>query len=327
MLAPFTESVNDAPMLNLMLDSLARYPHFTESIVEDSGIDPHLRLNGVLDVALADEALETFRKRAEILSKYGQGFQLLNQSETVALEPALTATTCGGLFVHCEGQVDNRRLGRALLAACERKGVNVLANCAVNAIKTDTRRVLGLHTSAGFVAARIVVNATGAWCSQLKGVPPECTASVFPVKGQMLSLEIPKGFMRHVTWSGATYFVPRTDGRLLVGATVENEGFDARPNAQGAAQLLHAALLVAPALRNFTISETWAGLRPGTPDARPFIGETALGGYHLAAGHYRNGILLAPSTGALLADLLEGKENSLASSFSPRRAMPEAVSL
>ncbi|MDQ6932830.1 MAG: FAD-dependent oxidoreductase, partial [Candidatus Eremiobacteraeota bacterium] len=267
-----------------------------------------------------------FTERAEILSRHGRVFELLNRNETVALEPALTATARGGLFVHCEGQVDNRRLGRALLAACERNGVDVLSNCTVHAIQTDTRRVLGLRTSAGFVAAGVVVNATGAWSAQLGGVPPACAAAVFPVKGQMLSLEIPKGFMRHVTWCGATYFVPRSDGRLLVGATVENEGFDARPNAQGAAKLLNAALKAAPALRNFTISETWAGLRPATPDARPFIGQTALGGYYLAAGHYRNGILLAPSTGALLADVLEGKENAFAGAVGPTRAMPEPVS-
>jgi len=305
MLAPFTESIDDAQLSALLVDSLQRYPAFVQSLLADSGIDAHLRLDGILDIATDDEGWKKFAVRANVLAQRGRTCELLDAAQTIAIEPALSASLRGGLLVHGEGQVDNRRLGRALRAACEFRGVKVSDGCAVESLETDARRVRGLRTAAGFVSAQFVINATGAWSAQLPGVPHDCIAPVFPVKGQMLALEIPKGFIRHVTWSHGVYFVPRSDGRLLVGATVEDAGFDARVTAEGISDLLNGTLAAAPALRNFAISETWAGLRPGTPDGRPTIGATALEGYYLATGHYRNGILLAPVTATLIADLLE----------------------
>jgi glycine oxidase len=126
------------------------------------------------------------------------------------------------------------------------------------------------------------------------------------VKGEMLAIEIPAGFMRHTTWIPHGYLVPRADGRLLVGATSKDCGFDTRVTAGGIEALLRAAVAAVPSLREFTVSETWAGLRPGTPDERPFLGATSLQGYFLACGHYRNGILLAPATARLLASAVEG---------------------
>jgi glycine oxidase len=323
MLAPFTEAIEDAQLLALMLDSLERYPNFAASVSADSGIDPQLGLDGILDIAVDEKKFQELQKRTRVLDSLGRKYELLGARETLALEPVLCADVRGSLLVHAEGQIDNRRLGRALRRACERSGVAIRSNCAVLAIEADDRRVLGVRTSAGFAAAHIVINAAGAWASGLL-VPNQIRmAAVMPVKGQMLSLEIPKGLMRHVTWADGVYFVPRSDGRLLVGATVEDAGFDVRVTAHGIAYLLNRALKAAPALRNFTISETWAGLRPGTRDGRPLIGRTELEGYYLATGHYRNGILLAPATAAIIADLLEQKPNDFADVF---RAQPETVS-
>jgi glycine oxidase len=122
----------------------------------------------------------------------------------------------------------------------------------------------------------------------------------------MLAIEIPAGLVRHTTWIPHGYLVPRADGRLLVGATSKEAGFDTRVTAGGIETLLHAAVQAMPALREFTVSETWAGLRPATPDERPFLGATPLQGYFVACGHYRNGILLAPATARLLGDAVEG---------------------
>lgn len=323
MLAPFTETVGDTQLLALMLDSLERYPHFAASLEADSGIDPHLRLDGILDVAFDENKLGALQARARELDALGRGFELLGARDTLGLEPSLSTHVRGSLLVCGEGQIDNRRLGRALRLACERKGVDIRSGCFVHSVEADARRVLGVRTSAGFAAAHNVINACGAWASRLLVDAHANAQTVTPVKGQMLSLEIPKGFMRRVTWADEVYFVPRDDGRLLVGATVEDAGFDLRVTAQGIAHLLNRALAAAPALRTFTISETWAGLRPGTRDGRPLIGRTTLEGYYLATGHYRNGILLAPSTATVIADLLEQKPNDFADGF---RAQPETVS-
>jgi glycine oxidase len=134
----------------------------------------------------------------------------------------------------------------------------------------------------------------------------------------MLALAVPAGAMRALVWLGHRYLVPREDGRLLIGATVEDRGFDARVTAAGIHDLLDAALAVAPALASFALVETWAGLRPGTPDGRPFLGETALAGYVVASGHYRNGILLAPASARLIASAIADGD-PVPAAFSPLR--------
>jgi glycine oxidase len=147
-----------------------------------------------------------------------------------------------------------------------------------------------------------------------------------PVKGQMLALAMPRDFVRRTTWVPGAYLVPRNDGRLLVGATVEAAGFDRRVTARGVRALLEAALTGMPALAELSIAETWAGLRPGTPDGLPYLGETEIAGYYVASGHYRNGILLAPVTAALMADALAGNAAPSLAPFSPRRAAGAAAS-
>ena len=203
------------------------------------------------------------------------------------------------------------------MAACRSLDVRIDEQAGYAALEADERRVLGVRVAAGFVPARAVVNATGAWAGMLTGVPPRAHVAVRPVKGQMLALAMPRGFVRRSLWVPGAYLVPRDDGRLLIGATVEALDFDTRVTAGGMHALLHAALAALPVLRELTVAETWAGLRPGTADGLPYIGETSLSGYFVATGHFRNGILLAPATASLVADLLEGKRGIDA--FSPLR--------
>ena len=178
-----------------------------------------------------------------------------------------------------------------------------------------------LRTADGFVAAPIVVNAAGAWAGEVAGVPAHARVPVVPVAGQMLAISLPRTLVRHVVWARGVYLVPRSDGRLLVGATVEHRGFDARVTAAGIAWLLRGALETAPSLGDFTVSETWAGVRPGTSDGFPFLGATAVDGYFVAAGHYRNGILLTPITAEILADAIEQKPPRIdLAPFAPGRA-------
>jgi glycine oxidase len=318
MLAPLTERLPNDDMQALCESSLGLYPEFAQAIQDTGGIDPHLRLDGILHAAYSGEGYARLRRRSDELHAGGHSATLLTRSETLLAEPALGKDVCGALLVPGEGQVDNRRLGRALVAACEARGVRIHIGVASLSIEFDARRVLGVQTDLGYVPAAAVVNAAGAGAANLRGVPAECVPPVRAVKGQMLSIQLPVGFMRRTTWVPGAYLVPRADGRLLVGATVEH-ATDVRVTASGIHALLHAAVSAAPALGEFAVSETWAGLRPGTPDELPCLGETPREGYYLATGHNRNGILLAPATARLLAQALLENSHDIAHGFTLRR--------
>jgi len=306
MLAPYSEHINDGPLLDLCASSLREYPAFVERVRAASGADPRLRLDGVVHTAFNDTDLERLQRHAQTLAMRNVATEMVDRSSILSAEPWLGSNVSGGLIVNGEGYVDNRRLGRALVSACQTRGVLVERSPSLR-VECDARRALGVHTDLGFVAAGAIVNACGAWASQLNGVPPSCVPPVEPIKGQMFALAVPVDFVRHATWVPGAYLVPREDGRLLVGATVESAGFDERVTAGGMDDLLHAALSAAPSLGAFAVTESWAGLRPGTPDGLPFLGPTLIEGLFLACGHYRNGILLAPATARTIADAVEGK--------------------
>ncbi|HEX3463764.1 MAG TPA: glycine oxidase ThiO [Candidatus Elarobacter sp.] len=305
MLAPFSEEMRDEAMLALCRTSLEIYPEFVDELRERTGVDARFRRDGTLHVALDDARMAALVAHAETFRANGGEVVVLDRAETLAREPMLAKGLTGALFVANEAQVDNRRLGRALVAACESLGVRFECTDEV-ALECDERRVRGLRTAHGFTSTEIVINAAGAWAGRLASVPEFMRVGVYPVTGEMLALAVPRGAMRALVWLGHRYLVPRDDGRLLVGATVDERGFDARVTAAGVHDLLGAALAVAPSLGSFAVVETWAGLRPASDDGRPYIGPTALEGYFIASGHYRNGILLTPITAQYIADLFEG---------------------
>jgi len=320
MLAPFTEELHEPAFERLCTASLERYPAFVARLAELGGVDAYLDLSGILEVAFDETERLRLRGRAAALAARGIAARGLDASEAVRLEPSLSRATLGGCFVASEGAVDNRRLGRALLAAAMALGVRVDVTGTV-ALESDARRVRGLRTAAGFVAAETVVNACGAWAGELDGVPAEVAVPVVPVKGQMLALAVPAGLVTRTIWGAGVYGVPRRDGRLLVGATVEAAGLDVRTTAGGQHDLLAGLLRALPSLRDLAVTETWAGLRPGTPDGLPYLGASSLEGYVLATGHYRNGILLTPITADVVADVIEGRPPAVPiEAFAPSRA-------
>ncbi|HTJ26247.1 MAG TPA: glycine oxidase ThiO [Candidatus Limnocylindria bacterium] len=323
MLAPFSEEIPDAAMLALCRDSLALYPAFVAELRERSGVDARFVREGTLHVALDSPRMAELAAHAQTFRANGGEVQVLDREAVLAREPLLAKDLVGGVFVANEAQVDNRRLGRALVAACEAFGVRFQRVDDV-AVEADARRVRGVRTSHGFDAAATVVNAAGAWAGALPGVPEFARVAVRPVAGEMLAIALPAGAMRALVWLGHRYLVPRGDGRLLVGATVEERGFDARVTAAGLHDLLDAALAVAPTLASFAVVETWAGLRPGSADGRPVLGATRLDGYFVASGHYRNGILLTPITARALADLIENGRAEAIAPFGPEAPAPEA---
>jgi glycine oxidase len=328
MLAPYTEEIASAAYAAFCAESLRRYPAFVAALHADGGVDARLRLDGILEAAYDERGAQ--RLEADVAARVarGLGARWLDRDAARLLEPALGPGVRGAALSEAEGHVDNRRLGRALQAACEARGVRIDAGAGRVAVEANARRVLGLRGPAGFIGADAVVNATGAWAAGLEGVPERARVAVRPVKGQMLALAMPRGFVRRVLWIPGAYLVPRDDGRLLIGATVEEAGFDVRVTADGLRTLLDAALAALPALGDLAVAETWAGLRPGSPDNLPFIGATALEGYVVASGHHRNGILLTPATAVAVADVLEGGSGDAIEAFSPRRAAarPQDVS-
>jgi glycine oxidase len=315
MLAPYTERIANEALLALCADSLAEYPAFTARVRDAGGIDAHLRLDGVLYAAFEPAGLEALREHACALEARSINCTMLDHTSALAAEPWLGAGLVGALLKNGEGHVDNRRMGRALVAACEARGVRIEQASSIG-VECDARRILGVRTDRGFVAARAIVNACGAWASRLDGVPSSCIPPIEPVKGEMIALSVPVGFVRRATWVPGAYLVPRDDGRLLIGATVESTGFDERVTAEGIHGLLHAALAAAPSLGAFSATESWAGLRPGTPDELPVLGPTPIEGFFLATGHYRNGILLAPATARLIADSIENGNAATLEPFS-----------
>ncbi len=324
MLAPYSEEVVDPALLTLCAASLRAYPEFVDELRERTGVDAHLRHEGTLHVAFDEASARGLAARCEAFRRNGAEATVLDRDATLVREPMLGGNVRGAVYVANEAHVDNRRLGRALVAACAGAGVRFERTEGVT-VEADARRVRGIRTEHGFLAAGAVVNAAGAWAGQLAGIPAGARIAVRPVAGEMLALAVPKGFTRGLVWSQHVYLVPRDDGRLLIGATSLERDFDVRVTAQGVAALLAVALRIAPALGSFALVETWAGLRPASHDGRPYLGATSIDGYVVAAGHYRNGILLTPITAQAVAAVVSGERPAVElAAFDPRRA-PEAA--
>ena len=320
MLAPYSEAGSDSAMLELCIRSLQMYPAFVDELREATGFDPHFRRDGTIELAEDAEHATRLREHAHALCLRGVDAAFKDEAQIRELEPALEGAPFGGSFIADEAQVDNRRLGRALLAACAKLGVRIDGEVGDVAIEVDKRRVRGLRTARGFVAAPIVINAAGAWADRIAGLPAALRVPIVPIKGQMIALQMSEPLIRRLVWLPFPYLVPRSDGRLLIGATLERAGFDVRVSAGGVAGLLTRAIRAMPGLAQLPIVETWAGLRPGTSDGRPLLGPTSLEGYFIAGGHFRNGILLTPISALILADYVEGKTSSIdCTPFTPTR--------
>jgi glycine oxidase len=324
MLAPFSEDMRDSALLELCRASLAVYPGFVDELRARTGLDAHLLPYGTLHLALDDTTLRAFDAQAPLCARNGGDVSILNRAQTLGREAGVARSVIGSMFIANEAQVDNRRLGRALVAACAGLGVRFERTDEL-ALEADARRVRGLRSKHGFVPAAVVINAAGAWAGAIEGVPPIAQIPVFPVAGEMLAIAVPHAFARALIWHEHTYLVPRDDGRANKQTAVVERGFDNRVTAGGLTALLTAALRGAPALSGFAVVETWAGLRPATPDGRPYLGATPVEGYFVAAGHYRNGILLTPITARAIADVvLTGRSEIPLDAFAVTRA-PERV--
>ena len=307
-LAPFTDAEGGEEQEDFLASALGLYQVFVKELHKRTGIDPYLRIDGVIEVAHDEFAMVRLRDRAAALVARGIHAHWFEPDEIRGLEPALGPATLGASLIEDGGQIDSRQLGSALRAACVDVGVRLEEQAGLVALEADARRVLGVRAGDNFVLAETVVNAAGPWAGELVGVPPHVRISIVPVKGQMLTVQMPHPPIKRLLSVPGAYLIPRTDGTVLIGETVEEAGFDVGVDPSATQALRDAAVRAVPAIADVPVGETWAALRPRSPNGRPFIGATALEGYFVAAGHYRNAILLAPATALALANLIEGKE-------------------
>lgn len=293
-----------AALQPLAAASASMYPEFVRELELESGMKIDLRNQGtILFPSAAHVSHPAFEAATQIPAPLAE------------FEPALAEVDRPAFYLK-ERSVDPRALTPAALKAARRLGVDVSSGEEVIAVNLSDGRVSGVTTrKTSFLAAK-VVNCAGAWSGQIGpyAIPTR------PVKGQMLCLVSASRMLKHVIRSPEVYVIPRSDGRIIVGTTVEEVGFDKRTDVAAIQRLRAAAIAMVPELRNAKILEDWAGLRPGTPDGLPILGATGTSGYYVATGHFRDGILLAPITSQVMTAVIEGKnpEHDLAP-FSPAR--------
>jgi glycine oxidase len=306
MLAPVTEvHYGEEDLLRLNLASATRYPSFVAELEESSGTPVGYRATGTLAVAFDADDKAALDDLHGYQSSLGLGSQPVTARECRQLEPYLSTAVRGGLLVDGDHQVDPRRLVSALLVACTRAGVDI-RHARARHLLVEGDRVVGVDD----IGAGAVVLAAGCWSAELRGLPEHAVPPVRPVKGQILRLRDDVDHptlhrnVRALVRGRSIYLVPRADGEIVLGATSEEKGFDTRLTVEGTGDLLADARELVPRVSEIELVEASVGLRPGSPDNAPMIGAGALPGLVVATGHYRNGILLAPTTADGVAELL-----------------------
>jgi glycine oxidase len=318
MLAPISEAdAGEQALLRLGLESARRWPAFAQELREASGVDVDYRAQGTLLVARDRDEAEALERELALRTRFELRAERLRPSQARRLEPALAPTVRLALDVPDDHAVDPRLTVAALARAAERAGAVLRPGAEVAEIRPGAGVVLAGGEA---VRAERAVVAAGPWSGALAGIPDDARVPVRPVKGQSLRLRDPSGpglIERVVRWDGG-YLVPRTDGRYVLGATVEERGFDTAMTGGGVHDLLRDASELVPGVLELEVEELIAGLRPGTPDNAPVIGRSAAApGLVWATGHYRNGALLTPVTADLVAAVLCGEDADPA--FSPER--------
>ncbi len=289
----------EEPLVALGRRSQSLWPAFAAELEQLTGQSVDLRTEGALAVALTADDQARLRHHFEYQKRLGLPLEWLSVAETRRREPHLSARLAGAVFMPADHQVENRKLAAALRAAVLAAGATLREHTPVERILIVEGRAAGVALADGTrVPADTVVLAAGAWSRQIEGLPTELLPPVRPVKGQIVALQMDAAapLVRHVLWAPGVYLVPRLDGRLLLGATMEEKGFDPALTAGGILSLLEAAWRALPAIEELPVAEMWVGHRPGSRDDAPILGPAPVDGLVYATGHHRNGILLTPVT-------------------------------
>jgi glycine oxidase len=319
MLAPYTEAQPGTVLSALCEEGLACYDEAVARARRDSGREVEYTRTGTVEVALDAGSAEHFRDAAGALQARNIEAVFFDAAASLAREPLLTRATLGSLDIATQGFVAVTPFLVALAAAAEGYGARIVSGAKVERVRRGASGI-EVTTDRGLFGAEHVVMATGSWSGRIE-IEGEARPDVRPVRGQLLELRPRTPGPARILWGPRCYLVPWASGALLVGATVEEVGFDERATVDGVAQLMTAAIELVPALAEATFVEARVGLRPASGDGLPIIGQSpAIPGLVYATGHYRNGVLLAPLTALIVADLvLEGRRHFSLDAVGPSR--------
>jgi glycine oxidase len=297
-LSPAPESPAMISMVPLAKASMNLYPALVANVEEISGEKVGFRPKGTIDVFFSKDAIADLSTLIALHHGMGLKAEPLRPEDARELEPSLSPELEAAARRPEEASIDNRALTHAMLSAAKKSGVEIFAASKVTGIVQEGGRCVGLKLGSETVSAKWTVIAAGCFSAGIDGVKD--FAPVRPAKGQMVSLRADGLKIDRVIWGEKIYIVPRNDGRILAGATVEYVGFDKQVTAGGVEKILSAAIEVIPEFANARIEETWAGLRPDSPDHLPILGPTDIDGLVIATGHFRSGVLLTPITARLV---------------------------
>lgn len=301
MLSAQTHAAEGGAFFELGLRSRSMYKDFAGRLLDISGVDAEYQDQGTLCLTMNEQEGKEIDEWASWQQRSGLRVERLTPAEARKLEPSVSENAAGGVFLAEDHQVENRHLMESLQAALNRLGVEIVEGTEVNALAVNGQKCIGVVTASGGMTAGAVVLAAGSWSSSLLGtILPQ--VSVVPAKGQMLALRGDRLPFSHIIYGERCYLTPRKDGRIVVGSTIEYAGYDKSVTVSGISTLLEAARAIVPELDRFQIVELWAGLRPDTPDHLPILGPSGIDNLHLATGHFRNGILLAPVTAEIISE-------------------------
>lgn len=302
-LSPQGEARPGSPLLPLALLGRDRHVRLADELLELTGISVEHQKQGVLSIAFSADEATALHELTTAQRGLGLRAEVMSREEVKRLEPSVHDEVCAAALYPDDHRVNNRRLLDALRTLALARGVELREFTTVRGIETAGARVVAVDTDAGRIETRAFVNAIGAWAGQIASLPDHLP--VRPVKGHMMAL-VDGPVVQHVLYGRHGYIVPRNDGRLIVGSTMEEVGFDARITVAGLARLMEIARAISPATSAAAIADTWTGFRPATSDGLPVIGRSQIEGVVIAGGLFRNGILLGPLVGEIAAALALG---------------------
>ena len=318
MLGPIAEAHSDElDLLKLSNQSLARYPEWVNELETEAEMPIGYRAEGTLIIGIQPDDAYQLRHTYDLQQDLGLNVEWLSGKEARKIEGALSPYVTAAIRCETDHQVDNRLMAHALQRAYQGRGGVLHQNSTIERIVIENGVITGVQTQDGFQGTDVCILAAGCWSGQINGLPDAIIPPVRPVKGQMLALRMREDIMIEnvirtvkARYPMPVYLVPRSDGRLIVGATTEELGFDTDLTVGGVYELLHGACEAVPGIYELPLIETWTGLRPGSTDNAPILGKTPVENLIYATGHYRNGILLTPITAYEIAKLILTGETS-----------------
>lgn len=323
MLAPQAECDEDGPLLELALFSNRATHALADVVREETGVDVALDRQGLVDAAFDDGDAAKLRARVAWQTRRGLRAEVLAPQDARRLLPALSTAIVEAAVFPDDHRLDTHAYADGLAALARARGAEVVQGAIVQGIVVEGGRARRVRVAQDGAARAIegdaVVVCAGAWSAHVEGAGLSLD-DVFPVRGQIVLLQGPPGLFDRALWGAGGYVVPRRDGRVLCGSTMERVGFDKAVTAGGVRRVLDGALRLVPALADAPILSTWSGLRPGTRDGLPVLGAAGVDGLFLNTGHFRNGVLLAAGSAVVVADQIEGRAPAIETApFSPRR--------